>query len=100
MKISVLPLLLLSCLALSAPLQAAAAQGGPAQTADDRGEGRDDRRPAHQPPGPPPEALEACKGKSAGAVTTLKTPDGKTVSGSCQLVFHPDRPPAGDRQKP
>lgn len=46
----------------------------------------------HQPPGPPPEALAACKGKTPGATASLTTPDGKTVKGVCELVFRPERP--------
>lgn len=87
MKIHALPVLLVSLWALTAPLQASAQPSG--QQGFDPQQGG----PRHQPPGPPPEALEACKGKTAGATTTLKTPDGRTVSGTCQLVFRPDRPP-------
>jgi hypothetical protein len=42
---------------------------------------------------PPPEALAACKGKAAGDTATMTTPDGRSVTGVCQLVFRPDRPP-------
>lgn len=52
----------------------------------------------HRPPGPPPEALAVCKGKTAGAAVTLATPDGRNVSGTCQLVFNPEPPAGGDRQ--
>ncbi|MDQ8037673.1 MAG: hypothetical protein REI12_09635 [Pedobacter sp.] len=51
----------------------------------------------HQPPGPPPEALAACKGKAVGAAATLTTPDGQTIKGKCELVFHPERPPQDGR---
>lgn len=42
-------------------------------------------------PGPPPEALEACKGKAAGTVVEMKTPRGDTVKGVCRLVMIPDQ---------
>ncbi|MGZ3183642.1 MAG: hypothetical protein ACXU8N_14490 [Telluria sp.] len=41
--------------------------------------------------GPPPEAIEACKGKQAGDSVTIKTPRGDTLTGTCQLVFMPQR---------
>ncbi len=44
----------------------------------------------HRRPGPPPEALAACKSLSAGAKTTMKTPRGDSLSGTCQLVFVPE----------
>ena len=47
--------------------------------------------------GPPPEAYEACEGKSAGDEAELITPRGETVTGTCeeegdQLVLRPDNP--------
>jgi len=39
--------------------------------------------------GPPPEAREACKGKSAGDQCEFKRPNGETVQGACAA------PPAG-----
>lgn len=96
MKTHALPVLMVSLCALAAPLHAVAAIG------PDQGQGQgQEQHQRHQPPaGPPPEALEACKGKTAGATTTLKTPDGRTISGSCQLVFRPDRPPMGNGNPP
>lgn len=44
----------------------------------------------HQPPGPPPGMMAACKGKTPGARAILVTPDGDKLSGSCQLMFRPD----------
>lgn len=41
-----------------------------------------------RPPGPPPEFLAACKGKTAGAIVTVNTPHGDK-QGTCQLVFVP-----------
>jgi len=50
--------------------------------------------------GPPPQMDPAlCKDKAAGAVVEMKTPDGKTIKGTCQLVFLPERP-AGERPGP
>ena len=43
--------------------------------------------------GPPPEALQACQGKSQGATCSVETPDGQTLGGKC------DRPP-NDSSKP
>ena len=45
--------------------------------------------------GPPPEAYEACEGKSTGDEAELITPRGETVTGTCeeegdQLVLRPD----------
>ncbi len=46
--------------------------------------------------GPPPEAYEACEGKSAGDTAQFTGPRGKTVTGTCEqegdrLVLRPDR---------
>lgn len=90
MKNPLLPALLITLSALALPVHA---------FASDTVDGERRGGPAHQPPGPPPEAFELCKGKTAGASATLKTPDGKSVSGSCQLVFRPDRA-AGEGGKP
>ena len=38
------------------------------------------------PPGPPPEAYAACKGKTEGASVTLTMPDGKSLSGTCRTM--------------
>ena len=42
-------------------------------------------------PGPPPEALEACKGKAPGTVVEMKTRRGDTVKGVYQMVMVPDQ---------
>lgn len=42
-------------------------------------------------PGPPPEALEVCKGKPAGTPVVMKTPRGDTVKGVCRMVMIPER---------
>ncbi|MES2015300.1 MAG: hypothetical protein V4484_02295 [Pseudomonadota bacterium] len=39
--------------------------------------------------GPPPEALEACKGKAAGTAVEMKTPRGELVKGVCRMVLIP-----------
>lgn len=54
-----------------------------------------------RPPGPPPEAVAACKGKTEGAQVSFTLRDGKSVTGTCrtmdgQLAAMPDRmPPHG-----
>jgi hypothetical protein len=60
-----------------------------------------------RPPGPPPEALAACKSAAAGAACTFTSPQG-AVSGSCwapegkPLACNPTHPPsaAPARQAP
>ena len=53
-------------------------------------------RGRHQ--GPPPEAYEACEGKSEGDTAEFVSPHGDTVTGTCEqegdrLVLRPDNPP-------
>lgn len=36
--------------------------------------------------GPPPEAIEACSGKSEGDGVTFDGPRGESLSGTCQMV--------------
>lgn len=54
-----------------------------------------------RPPGPPPEAIAACSGKTEGAAVTITMPDGKSLAASCrtmpdgQLAARPDHPPGG-----
>ena len=48
--------------------------------------------------GPPPEAYDACEGKSAGDMAEFVSPHGDTVTGICvqegdRLVLRTDRPP-------
>jgi len=38
------------------------------------------------PNGPPPEAIEACEGKSEGELVSFETRRGDTLSGECQYV--------------
>ena len=52
-----------------------------------------------RPPGPPPEAAEACKGKSEGTVVEFTNRGGEKVKGTCrqfggQLAAAPDNLPA------
>jgi hypothetical protein len=56
---------------------------------------REGRR-GHQ--GPPPEAYTACEGKSVGDEAEFVSPQGDTVTGTCEeegdrLVLRPDNPP-------
>jgi len=39
-----------------------------------------------QPPGPPPEAVAACKGKTEGTQVSFNARGGETVSGVCQKI--------------
>ena len=58
--------------------------------------------------GPPPFAIEACKGQSEGSEVSFKAPDGKTFKGICKpfkdgLAAMPDHPPGeahGDHKGP
>jgi len=57
-------------------------------------------RGGHQ--GPPPEAYSACEGKSEGDTAEFTSPQGDTITGTCeldrdgdQLVLRPDNPPEG-----
>ena len=48
--------------------------------------------------GPPPEAYTACEGKSEGETAEFESPQGDTVTGTCEmegdrLVLLPDNPP-------
>lgn len=57
--------------------------------------GQGDRRP-----GPPPEAYQACEGKSAGDTVEIETPRGDTMTGTCvqqgdKLVLRPDNMKGG-----
>jgi hypothetical protein len=52
--------------------------------------------------GPPPEAYCACEGKSAGDTAEFTSPQGDTVTGTCEedrdgdrLVLRPDNAPEG-----
>ena len=74
-------------------LSSAAALAGPNQRPP---QGGNDQRPQQGGPdqqrhGPPPEALEACRGKAAGSSAEMKTPRGDIVKGKCQMVLTPDR---------
>lgn len=53
--------------------------------------GNEPRPQEHQRHGPPPEALEACRGKAAGSTAEMKTPRGDIVKGKCQMVMIPDQ---------
>ena len=56
----------------------------------------DDRR------GPPPEAFEACEGKSEGDSAEFEGRDGEAITGTCEekdgtMVLRPDNPPSRDQ---
>lgn len=42
--------------------------------------------PGGQPPGPPPEAVDACKGKAEGTSVSFKGRQGESFTGTCALV--------------
>lgn len=53
-----------------------------------------------QPPGPPPEAVQACVGKKAGDTASATGRDGRTLTGTCEsrdgvLALRPSRPAGG-----
>ncbi len=58
-----------------------------------------------RPPGPPPEAVEACKGKSEGTAVEFTNRGGEKVKGTCRqfggrLAAAPDNlPPPGAGQQ-
>ncbi len=60
--------------------------------ADTTGADRPPRPPGGM--GPPPEALAACVGKAVGTAVSITLADGKVITGTCQIMFRPDRPPA------
>ena len=39
-----------------------------------------------QPPGPPPEAVAACKGKAEGTQVSFNARGGETLTGVCQKI--------------
>lgn len=60
-----------------------------------------DEAPPRGRPGPPQEAMDACKGKKDGDMAELKNRRGDTVKGTCRLVLVPAKPPGGDEaQRP
>jgi hypothetical protein len=53
--------------------------------------------------GPPPEAYQACVGKTAGATAQFTNPEGEVVTGTCReadgrLVLRPDQPKGQGRE--
>ncbi len=78
-----------------------AGQPNPAPT-----NGATDQHSAEPPHGPPPEAYQACKGKSLGGKAEFVNPRGETVAGVClndgsgKMVLRPDHPPGGHHGPP
>lgn len=67
-------------------------------------EPRGDHRPHGHHGGPPPEAIEACKGHSEGDKVTFNTPRGDEVTGICKkfpehLMAVPEGAPPGKFRK-
>ena len=62
--------------------------------------------PSGLPPGPPPEAVAACKGKTEGTQVSFSARGGETLTGVCQkigdvLAARPlGGPPGGGAGKP
>ena len=59
-----------------------------------------ERKNGGRPQGPPPEAYTACEGKSAGDTAQIVTPNGDTMTGTCEqqgdkLVLRPDNMKGG-----
>ncbi|MFT3734958.1 MAG: hypothetical protein QM776_08040 [Rhodocyclaceae bacterium] len=56
-----------------------------------------------RPPGPPPEAIAACQGKSEGAKVTFKGRSGESMEGICRTIdgklaaVPANMPPPGER---
>lgn len=59
-----------------------------------------------RPPGPPPEAMAACQGKSEGSKVTFKARNGESMEGVCRMLdgklaaVPTNPPPPGDRPPP
>ena len=53
--------------------------------------------PRHEMRPPPPPDPALCMDKAPGASVETTTPDGRTIKGTCQLIFLPERP-AGERK--
>lgn len=81
--------------ALHATLLAAAIALTTSTWAFDGGNPPPPRDEMRAPPPPPPPMFDAnlCKGKAAGTVVETTAPDGRTIKGTCQVVFLPERPP-------
>jgi len=64
----------------------------------------DQQQPRGRHQGPPPEAYEACEGKSEGDTAEFISPHGDTVTGVCELqgdrlVLRTDNPPPEGRDR-
>lgn len=88
---------------LVSPLAVALAQEPPPAAAPgaDKPQTEGRRHPGGPPCGPPPEAYQACEGKSAGSRAEFTSPKGDKVQGACEsggggkMVLRPDHPPGG-----
>ncbi|MFB0934499.1 MAG: hypothetical protein QMB52_01900 [Propionivibrio sp.] len=49
--------------------------------------------------GPPQFDASLCKDKAAGTAVETTTSDGRTIKGTCQVVFLPDRPSGEGRPR-
>lgn len=97
--------LVLLCALAGLPLAALAAQEGSGAATPGGagmgmpGHGMGMNHGAHLPPGPRAEFRTACEGKRAGDKVSVNTPRGP-MQGTCQLMFRPDAPPQGERERP
>ncbi len=92
MRTTLIPIAVCSALLLGA--HAHAASSSSSSTAEGR-----------RPPGPPPEAIAACTGKSEGAEVSFTGRNGETLSGICRshdgkLAAAPKDMPGGERKGP
>jgi hypothetical protein len=55
--------------------------------------------PQGGPKAPPPIDPELCKGKAVGTSVETKTPDGRSITGTCQFVFLPNRPASDEKPR-
>ena len=95
----------LSCPRIAALLCAApffiASPGALAQSESESGPPHD--HAGNGPHGPPPEAIAACNGKTAGTVASFTGRDGQTISGPCTqmgdvLAVPPPQRKAGNQE--
>lgn len=49
---------------------------------------------------PPPFDPAPCQGKAPGTTVTVRTPDGRPMRGSCQVIFVPEMPAQPPRASP
>ena len=83
--------LVVSITLFSVSVDAFAQQGIGAPSNQGAGMGQSRPQQMGPPMGPPPEAIEACKGKAAGGTSQFQAPSGDIVTGTCQLILVPNQ---------